>query len=92
MGKTIAGLERIQIGGAGGTGGKAQKEQGRKKEIKQILTEYQKKYRVVVRTSFAFGADQLIVQCAIELGITIKGAIPFELEEYIKNIKEDSQD
>ena len=62
-----------------------------KKEIKQILTEYQKKYRVVVRTSFAFGADQLIAQCAIELGITIKGAIPFELEEYIKNIKEDSK-
>lgn len=62
-----------------------------KEDIKQILREYQKDYRVVVRTNFAFGADQLIVQCANELGITIKAAIPFQYEEYIQKIKDDAK-
>lgn len=62
-----------------------------KDQIKQILREYQKDYRVVVRTNFAFGADQLIAQCANELGITIKAAIPFEYEEYISKIRADAQ-
>ncbi len=59
-------------------------------QIKEILREYQKNYRVVVRTNFAFGADQLIAECANELGITIKAAIPLEYEEYIRSIREDS--
>ena len=62
-----------------------------KEKVKDILREYQKHYRVVVRTNFAFGADQLIAQCANELGITIKAAIPFEYEKYIEKIKEDAK-
>ncbi len=62
-----------------------------KEQIKQILRGYQEQYRVVVRTNFAFGADQLIAQCANELGITIKAAIPFPYEEYIARIKADAK-
>lgn len=62
-----------------------------KEEVKAILREYQKDYRVIVSTCFACGADQLISQCAIELGITIKAVIPFEYEEYIEVIKEDAK-
>lgn len=61
-----------------------------KEKIKQILREYQKQYRVVVRTNFAFGADQLIARCANELGITIKAAIPCLYEQYIERIKADA--
>jgi len=66
-------------------------QKGLKKKIKEILTSYMKEYRVVVRTNFAFGADQLIAKCANELGITIKATLPLSYEEYIAKIKEDSQ-
>ena len=61
-----------------------------KNQIKEILQGYMKDYRVVVRTNFAFGADQIIAQCANELGITHKAAIPLPYEEYIQQIKLDS--
>lgn len=62
-----------------------------KKQIKDILREYQKNYRVIVRTNFAFGADQLIAECANELGITIKATLPLPYEEYIASIREDAK-
>ena len=49
-----------------------------------------KDYRVIVSTNFAFGADQLIAQCAYELGITLKAALPLPYEEYIASIREDA--
>ena len=61
-----------------------------KSKIKAILKEYQKDYRVVVRSNFAMGADLLIVECAVELGITVKAVLPFDYEEHIEKIKEDS--
>lgn len=66
-------------------------DEGLKKQIKKILREYQKRYRVIVRTNFAFGADQLIAECANELGITIKAALPLPYEDYIASIKEDAK-
>lgn len=60
-------------------------------QIKAVLRSYMKDYRVVVRTNFAFGADQLIARCAVELGITIKAAIPLPYEEYIRKIREDAE-
>lgn len=62
-----------------------------KRQIKDVLLQYDKEYRVVVRTNFAFGADQLIAECANELGITIKAVLPFPYEEYIAKIKEDAR-
>ncbi len=61
-----------------------------KEQIKAILSNYMQDYRVVVRTNFAFGADQLIAKCANELGITIKATLPLPYDEYIEKIKEDS--
>lgn len=63
-----------------------------KSQVKSILTEYQKDYRVVVRTNFAPGADQLIAECANELGITIKAAIPLPYEVYIESIRNDAKE
>lgn len=65
-------------------------DEGVREQIKSILRGYQKKYRVVVRTNFAFGADQMISECANELGITIKAALPLPYEEYIAKIREDA--
>lgn len=62
-----------------------------KSKIKKILKEYEKDYRVVVRTAYAPGADQLITECAIELGITTKAVLPYSVEKYIKEIKKDAE-
>ncbi len=61
-------------------------------QIKNILSEYAKDNRVTVRTNFAYGADQLIAECAAELGLTIKAVLPLPYEEYIAKIKRDSLD
>ena len=47
-----------------------------KKQIKDILIAYDKEYFVVVRSSFSPGADQLVMECAMELGLTTKANIP----------------
>lgn len=57
--------------------------------IKQILLKYSKNYRVIVRTCYAYGADQLIAECAIELGLTTKAVIPTDYENYIQVVKND---
>ncbi|HIS14209.1 MAG TPA: hypothetical protein IAA76_06485 [Candidatus Ornithospirochaeta stercorigallinarum] len=51
-----------------------------KNKIKEILIEYDREYRVVVRSSFAPGADQLVMECASELGLTTKANIPLLLQ------------
>lgn len=60
-----------------------------KERIKSILLKYSENYRVIVRTCFAYGADQLIAECANELGITTKAVIPAEYETYIQAVRED---
>ena len=79
----------LEIGGFGhrkiGGGREALKEQ-----IRSILLAYASEYRVVVRTCFAAGADQLIAECAAELGITIKAVLPMEYEEYIRDVRRDA--
>ena len=64
---------------------------GLKDKIKEVLKSYQKDYRVVVRTNFAYGADTLIAECAVELGITIKAAIPLPYEKYVESIRKDAK-
>ena len=64
---------------------------GLKDKIKEVLKSYQKDYRVVVRTNFAYGADTLIAECAVELGITIKAAIPLPYEKYVESIRNDAK-
>ncbi|MCM1306923.1 MAG: RyR domain-containing protein [Bacteroides sp.] len=60
-----------------------------KEKVKSILSEYNEKYRVIVRTCFAYGADQLIAECAEELGITTKAVIPLDYESYIEDVRND---
>lgn len=60
-----------------------------KEKIKSILLNYSENYHVIVRTCFAYGADQLIAECANELGITTKAVIPTNYENYIKEVRED---
>lgn len=63
-----------------------------KEQIKAILTEYSKNNRVVVMTGFAYGADQLIAECANELGISTKAVLPLEYEDYIRDVRKDVEE
>ena len=60
-----------------------------KERVKEILAEYSKTNNVIVRTCFAYGADQLIAECALELGLTLKANLPMPLEKYIENVRQD---
>ena len=60
-----------------------------KEQIKLCLEKYSKNNRVVVRTCFAYGADQLIAECADEMGITTKAVLPVGYEKYIDAVRDD---
>jgi hypothetical protein len=64
--------------------------QAYKRIITKILQEYSRDYRVIVRSCFGYGADQLIVECAAELGLTIKACLPMDYEDYIADVKKDT--
>ncbi len=61
-----------------------------KNKIKAFLEKFTDRYRVVVRTCFAYGADQLIAECAVEMGLTIKATLPMPYEDYIKDVRNDA--
>lgn len=61
-----------------------------RREITACLQKYSQTYQVVVRTCFGNGADWLIVECALELGLTVKADIPLDYEAYIRDVKEDA--
>lgn len=62
-----------------------------KADIKSVLLKYSNDFRVIVRTCYSAGADLLIAECACELGLTTKAAIPMPVEEYIKDIVRDGK-
>lgn len=82
----------LEIAGTGHRFIKANEEERRliKKEIKDILKRYSNDYYVIVRSCFAYGADQLIVECATELEITVKADLPMGYEEYIADVRRDT--
>ena len=43
-----------------------------------------------MRSCFAYGADQLIAECAADLGLTIKADIPMNYDDYIDDVKRDT--
>ncbi len=61
-----------------------------REQIKRELLKYSESYRVIVRTSYAYGADQLIAECANELGIATKATLPMEHDEFLKYVWEDA--
>lgn len=62
-----------------------------REQVKEILRGYMQNYRVVVRTNFAFGAEQLIAECANELGITVKATLPLPYEDYVRAVRENAE-
>ena len=62
-----------------------------KEAVISILKEFMEENRVIVRTGYAYGADQLIAECAGELGITTKAALPLPYEDFIKHVREDAE-
>ena len=62
-----------------------------KDKVKKILKMYSDDFTVVVRTSYAYGADQLIAECATELGITTKAVLPMDYEKYILDVEKDAK-
>ena len=61
-----------------------------KQEIKSFLQKYSETNQVIVRSCFGEGGDWLIVECALELGLTVKADIPLDYEAYIQDVKEDA--
>ncbi len=62
-----------------------------KEHIKSILEGLSNKYNVVVRTSYAFGADQIIAECANEMGLTTKAILPMPHDSFLRYVKEDAE-
>lgn len=63
-----------------------------KARIKDILSAYSREYRVTVLTCYAAGADILISECATELGLATKAAIPMPCEQYLAAVAEDARE
>lgn len=61
-----------------------------KKKVKEILTDLCLKYNVVVSTSYAYGADQIIAECANELNLMTHAVLPYPHDDFIKYVKEDA--
>ena len=81
----------LDVGGTGHLHIDPAKTELYKAEIKKILKRFQERYRVIVRTCFAPGADLLIAECAVELGITIKAILPMPYEEYVRYQREHTE-
>ncbi len=61
-----------------------------KKKVKEILTDLCLKYNVIVSTSYAYGADQIIAECANELNLLTQAILPYPHDDFIKYVKDDA--
>lgn len=61
-----------------------------RKQIKSYLNDLSNKYNVIVQTSFAYGADQLIAEIALDMGLLVRAILPLQYEEFIAYVKEDA--
>ena len=62
-----------------------------KTKVKKILTDLCLKYNVIVGTSYAYGADQIIAECANELNLMTQAILPYPHDDFIKYVKEDAE-
>ena len=62
-----------------------------KKQIADIIKEYQKSHRVILKTNFAMGSDLLMAETALELGLSIDACLPFSYEKTLEEIKKDAE-
>lgn len=61
-----------------------------KTKVKKILTDLCLKYNVIVGTSYAYGADQIVAECANELNLMTQAILPYPHDDFIKYVKEDA--
>lgn len=61
-----------------------------KKQIKDILSDFNRDNHVIIHSCFAYGTDQLVAECAAELGIAIEADIPMPYENYIDDVRKDA--
>ncbi len=61
-----------------------------KTKVKKILTDLCLKYNVIVGTSYAYGADQIIAECANELNLMTQAILPYPYDDFIKYVKDDA--
>lgn len=61
-----------------------------KTKVKKILTDLCLKYNVIVGTSYAYGADQIIAECANELNLMTQAILPYPHDDFIKYVKDDA--
>lgn len=61
-----------------------------KAKVKKILTDLCLKYNVIVGTSYAYGADQIIAECANELNLMTQAILPYPYDDFIKYVKDDA--
>lgn len=62
-----------------------------KKQVTEILKYLSKTHTVIVRTNFAYGADQIIAECANELGLITHAILPFSHDKFLEYVKKDAQ-
>lgn len=62
-----------------------------KNRVKEILTNLSIRYNVIVSTSYAYGADQIIAECANELNLMTQAILPYPHDDFIKYVKEDAE-
>lgn len=83
-------LPRLIISGLGHRNINKNEYPSLKREITDILNNYKKDFNVLVKTSFAPGADLLIAECAYNLNIDIEAILPLKRDDYLSSIKEDA--
>jgi uncharacterized phage-like protein YoqJ len=61
-----------------------------KQRVSDALRELNKLGQVIVCTSYAYGSDQIIAQCAVDLGITTRAVLPYQKEHFLVTVKKDA--
>ena len=62
-----------------------------KQRVSDVLKELNKLGQVIVCTSYAYGSDQIIAQCAVDLGITTRAVLPYQKEHFLATVKKDAE-
>jgi uncharacterized phage-like protein YoqJ len=62
-----------------------------KQRVSDALRELNKLDQVIVCTSYAYGSDQIIAQCAVDLGITTRAVLPYQKEHFLATVIKDAE-
>lgn len=61
-----------------------------KKRVKEILKKLSQWNNITVRTSFAYGADQIIAECAAELDIPTEAILPLPYDDFFDYVRQNA--